>query len=82
MFSSKQKSIKSLFFIEGAKKVCKVISKFFFFHGIHFNATDSGPYYQSMIDTVVEANLGIKGLRDTKLAMHIWRKMCKSLRYI
>ena len=30
MFHSKQKSIKNLFFVEGAKKVGKVISQFFF----------------------------------------------------
>ena len=56
MFPSKQKSIKSLFSTEGVKKVGKAISKFFLFH-----AADSGPYYQSMIDTIAEAGLGIKG---------------------
>ena len=61
MFPSKQKSIKSLFSAEGAKKVGKVISKFFLFNGINFNAADSGPYYQSMIDTIAEASPGIKG---------------------
>ena len=50
-----------MFFVEGAKKVGKVISKFFLFNGIPFNAADSGPYYQSMIDTIVEAGPGIKG---------------------
>ena len=39
----------------------KVISKFSFFNGIPFNATNSGPYYQSMIDTIAKAGLGIKG---------------------
>ena len=62
MFPSKQKSIKSLFFVEGAKKVGKAISKFFLFNGIPFNAANSGPYYQSMIDTVAEASPSIKGL--------------------
>ena len=61
MFSSKHKSIKSIFSAEGAKKVGKAISKFFLFNGILFNAIDSGPYYQSMIDTIAEAGLGIKG---------------------
>ena len=61
MFPSKQKSIKSLFSIEGVKKVGKTISKFFLFNAIPFNATDSGPYYQSMIDTIAEAGPGIKG---------------------
>ena len=61
MFPSKQKSIKSLFPAKGAKKVGKAISKFFFFNGIPFNAADSEPYYQSMIDTIAEAGTGIKG---------------------
>ena len=82
MFPSKQKSIKNMFFAEGAKKVGKAISKFFLFNGIPFNAADSGPYYQSMIDTIAKAGPGIKGQQDTKLAMHIWRRRCKSLRYI
>ncbi|RVX18652.1 hypothetical protein CK203_006385 [Vitis vinifera] len=56
MFPSKQKSIKSLFSTEGVKKVGKAISKSFL-----FNAADSGPYYQSMIDTIAEAGPGIKG---------------------
>ena len=38
------------------KKVGKAISKLFL-----FNAVDSEPYYQSMIDTIVEVGLGIKG---------------------
>ena len=61
MFPLKQKSIKSMFSAEGAKKVGKTISKFFLFNGIPFNATDSGSYYQSMIDTIPEAGPGIKG---------------------
>ena len=61
MFPLEQKSIKSMFSTEGAKKVGKSISKFFLFNGIPFNAADSGPYYQSMIDTIVEASPGIKG---------------------
>ena len=39
----------------------KSIPNFFFFNGISFNAFDSRSYYQSMIDTIVEANPGIKG---------------------
>ena len=50
-----------MFSTEGAKKVGKAISKFFLFNGIPFNAADSGPYYQSMIDTIAEAGPGIKG---------------------
>ena len=61
MFHSKQKSIKSLFFAKGTKKVGKTISKFFLFNGIPFNTADIGSYYQSMIDTIAETGLGIKG---------------------
>ena len=50
-----------MFSAEGAKKVGKVRSKFFPFNGIPFNAADSGPYYQSMIDTMAEAGPSIKG---------------------
>ena len=39
----------------------KAISKFFLFNAIPFNAADNGPYYQSMIDTIVEAGPSIKG---------------------
>ena len=77
MFPSKHKSIKSLFSTEGVKKVGKGISKFFF-----FNATDSGPYYQSMIDVIAKAGLGIKDPMDIELEIHIWKRRCKSLRYI
>ena len=61
MFPSNQKSIKSLFSIEDVKKVGKAISKFFLFNAIPFNAVDSGPYYQSMIDTIAEVGPDIKG---------------------
>ena len=61
MFPSKQKSIKNLFSIEGMKKVSKAISKFSLFNAIPFNEVDSGPYYQSMIDTIAESGPGIKG---------------------
>ena len=50
-----------MFFTEDVKKVGKAISKFFLFNAIPFNAADSGPYYQSMIDTIAEAGPGIKG---------------------
>ena len=60
-FSSKHKSIKNLFSTKGMKKVGKTISKFFFFNAIPFNEVGSGPYYQSMIDTIVEAGPSIKG---------------------
>ena len=68
MFPSKHKLIKSLFFAKGAKKVGKVIYNFFFlFNGISFNAMDSGPYYQSMIDTIVETGPGIKGPKEYQI---------------
>ena len=50
-----------MFSTEEVKKVGKVISKFFLFNAIPFNAADSGHYYQSMIDTIAEAGPGIKG---------------------
>ncbi|KAL6330591.1 hypothetical protein AAG906_040522 [Vitis piasezkii] len=80
MFPSKQKSIKNLFSIEGVKKVGKAISKFFLFNAIPFNAADSGPYYQSMIDTIAEAVQTSRVPRDTKLEIHIWKRRCKNLR--
>ena len=43
------------------KRVGKVIFKFFLFNAIPFNVVDSGPYYQSMIDIIVEAGPSIKG---------------------
>ena len=61
MFPLKHKSIKSLFSIEDVKKVGKTISKFFLFNAIPFNATDSGSYYQSMIDAIAEVGPRIKG---------------------
>ena len=61
MFPSLHKSIKSLFSTESVKKVGKTIFKFFLFNAIPFIIADSGPYYQSMIDTIAEAGLGIKG---------------------
>ena len=60
MFLSKQKSIKSLFSTEGVNRVGKTISKFFLFNAIPFNATDSGSYYQSMIDTIAKVGPDIK----------------------
>ncbi|CAK9143804.1 unnamed protein product [Ilex paraguariensis] len=61
MFPSKQKSVKDMFSGANLKKVGKAISKFFLFNVIPFNATDSGPYYQSMIDTIADVGPGIKG---------------------
>ncbi|RVW25959.1 hypothetical protein CK203_098049 [Vitis vinifera] len=79
MFPSKQKSIKNVFSTEGVKKMGKVISKFFLFNAIPFNAIDSGPYYQSMIDTIAKAGPGIKGptgyqIGNTYLENEVTRK--------
>ncbi|RVW98874.1 hypothetical protein CK203_033821 [Vitis vinifera] len=41
---------------------------------------DSRPYYQSMIDTILEAGSASRVLLDTKLEIHIWKRRCKSLR--
>ena len=61
MFPTKQKSIKSMFSIENIKKIRKSMAKFFHYNAIPFNAADSGPYYQAMINTIVEAHPGVKG---------------------
>ena len=66
MFPSKQKSIKSLFSIEDMKKVGKVISKFLLFNEIPFNVVDSGSYYQSMIDIIVEVGPSINKIPNWK----------------
>ena len=39
----------------------KIISKFFLFNGIPLNEANSESYYQSIIDTIAEPGLGIKG---------------------
>ena len=52
MFLTKQKSIKSMFSTENMKKVEKSVAKFFHYNAIPFNAADSGPYYQAMINTI------------------------------
>jgi len=60
MFPPKQKSIKSMFSSDNFKKVGRAISKFLY-NAIPFNATDSGPYYQAMINTITEAGSNVKG---------------------
>ena len=42
------------------KKIGRAISKFFY-NAILFNAADSGPYYQAMINTIAEADPDVKG---------------------
>ncbi|XP_073024247.1 uncharacterized protein [Primulina eburnea] len=61
MFPSKRKSIKNWFAVEKVKEVGKAVSKWFIYNAIPFNAADSGPYYQSMINAIAEAGTGIKG---------------------
>ena len=43
------------------RKWVKLFLNSCFFNAIPFNATNSGPYYQSIIDIIVELGLGIKG---------------------
>ncbi|KAK4394753.1 hypothetical protein Sango_1629600 [Sesamum angolense] len=61
MFLSSKKTIKGMLSKEGMKKVGKAVSKFFIFNALPFNAADSGPYMQSMIDTIAEVGPGVKG---------------------
>ncbi|KAK4431177.1 hypothetical protein Salat_0879800 [Sesamum alatum] len=61
MFPTRKKTVKGMLSKEGMKKVGKAVSKFFIFNALPFNAADSGPYMQSMIDTIAEVGLGVKG---------------------
>ncbi|KAL0373131.1 UNVERIFIED_CONTAM: hypothetical protein Scaly_0994700 [Sesamum calycinum] len=61
MFPSSKKTIKGMLSKEGMKEVGKAVSKFFIFIALPFNAADSGPYMQSMIDTIAEVGPGVKG---------------------
>ncbi|KAL0458128.1 UNVERIFIED_CONTAM: hypothetical protein Slati_0440000 [Sesamum latifolium] len=61
IFPSSKKTIKGMLSKEGMKKVGKAVSKFFIFNALPFNAADSGPYMQSMIDTIAEVGPGVKG---------------------
>ncbi|KAK4439280.1 hypothetical protein Salat_0262900, partial [Sesamum alatum] len=61
MFPSRKKTVKGMLSKEGMKKVGKVVSKFFIFNALPFNAADSGAYMQSMIDTIAEVGPGVKG---------------------
>ena len=58
---STQRTLKNIWSKDALKKVGKAVSKFFIFNAIPFNAADSGPYYQSMIDTIAEVGPGVKG---------------------
>ncbi|XP_073307014.1 uncharacterized protein [Primulina huaijiensis] len=61
MFSSKRKSIKNWFAPEKVKDVGKAISKWFIYNAIPFNAADSGPYYQAMINAIADVRPGVQG---------------------
>ncbi|KAK4438517.1 hypothetical protein Salat_0186100 [Sesamum alatum] len=61
MFPSRKKTIKGMLSKEGMKKVGKVVSKFFIFNALPFNAADSSPYMQSIIDTIVQVGPNVKG---------------------
>ncbi|KAL0382971.1 UNVERIFIED_CONTAM: hypothetical protein Scaly_0584400 [Sesamum calycinum] len=60
MFPSSKKTIKGMLSKKGTKKVGKAMSKFFICNALPFNAADSGPYMQSMIDTIAEVGPGVK----------------------
>ncbi|KAL0295402.1 UNVERIFIED_CONTAM: hypothetical protein Sangu_2510300 [Sesamum angustifolium] len=61
IFPFGKRIIKGMLSKEGMKKVGKATSKFFIFNTLPFNAADSGPYMQSMIDTIAKVGLGVKG---------------------
>ena len=50
-----------MFSSENIKKVGRAISNFFLYNTISFNAVDSGPYYQAVINTIAGAGLNVKG---------------------
>jgi len=43
-----------MFSTENVKKVEKAMVKFFHYNAISFNAVDSGPSYQALINTIAE----------------------------
>ena len=67
MFPTKQKSIKCMFSTENIKKIRKFMTKLFHYNAIPFNTTDSGPYYQAIINTIAEAGLGVKGSKGYQI---------------
>ena len=70
-----------MFSTENVKKVEKVMTKFFHYNAISFNATDSGPYYQVMINTSAEAGPGVKGPTGYQIG-NLYLKEMKKLKYI
>jgi len=82
MFSSKQKSIKSMFSSENIKKAEKVILKFFLYNTIPFNTADSGPYYQAIINIIGEVDPGVKDPTGYQIGKQYLEKVKKIEGYI
>ena len=79
IFPTKQKSIKSMFLTENIKKVRKFMAKFFHYNVIPFNAADSGPYYQAMINTIAEVYPRVKGPRGYQIGNLYLEKEMKEI---
>jgi len=61
-----------MFSTEKVKKIEKAILKFFLYNAIPFNVAYSGPYYQTMINTITDAGPSIKDpTRGTIFAISI-----------
>ena len=59
------------------------MAKFFYYNSIPFNAADSGPYYQAMINTVAEAGPSVKGPRGYQIGnLHLEEEMKEIKAYI
>ncbi|KAL0444506.1 UNVERIFIED_CONTAM: hypothetical protein Slati_2173300 [Sesamum latifolium] len=69
IFPSRKRTIKGMLSKEGMKKIGKAVSKFFIFKALPFNAVDSSPYMQSMIDTIAEVGPEVKGPSVYQIAM-------------
>lgn len=63
-----QKKLNTPSLKENFKKVGRAIGKWMMFNAISFNAADSGPYYQVMIDIIAEYGKGVKGPSGRQLA--------------
>ena len=82
MFPIKQKSMKSMFSTENIKQVRKFMAKFVHYNAIPFNAADSGPYYQGMINTIVEVGSGVKSPTGYQIGNLYLEEEIKKLKYI
>ena len=66
--------LKACFQLRILKKLKKFMAKFLHCNTISFNAADSGPYYQVMINTIAEAGPGVKdptGYQISNLYDHV-----------